>query len=575
MTRRRVVAALFGREEGFTIVESMAAAVILIIAVVLTIAPMSAAMRLIDRSRDVTVAENLAQARIEEIRSLDYEDVGNPGYAPDGILERTTTEVQDGRTYIITTDVQYVGSATGLDVIPQGGDGVEGSFDPGVNYKYVTVTVTPESGSINPVRMDSIVAPPSLGALEDVAVVTVLIDEHEPYDEYADPPPKLQLQGPLNYLSTLSGEQQPFPDVIPGVYDIVLFTPNNWVMHPDTVASGADEVTATAGWNSTRTIRVYQPATLSLTVVDDVGTAIADATVTVQSQASGSNETHPAGDYVFTDLIPDRFTVTASAPGHFGSQIEVDVPGFGGGSSATGTLVLDRRNPPTTTTTSTTTTTIPSSTTTTIPSGTTTTTTTTTTLPPGPVDEVAVTFFIGYFDFSSFADYYINRARVVVDHPVLGQWSGYTDETGKVTLDLPASETGFTATAQTEHGHDPVAIAFDTSTSSIQYDIALGKPVDTDRFAVDGSNAGPDDYFTYRVGRRVCFWFFGCWWDWSQESRLDANDLGNATFILDEQLTQTRRVEINEYCAAGNRVDRIEITLDGENHTWYPNGSCP
>lgn len=528
MKLRRSVARLVGREEGFTIVESMAAAVILIIAVVLTITPIGASMRLIDRAKEVTVAENLAQARIEEIRSLDYSDVGNPGYAPDGILERVTTVDVEGRTYTVSTDVQYVGDVTGLDVIPQGGDGVEGAFDPGVNYKYVTVTVSSGTGLIQPVRMDSIVAPPTLGALEDVAVVTVLIDEHEPYDPYPDPPPVLQLQGPNNYLSTSSGEQQPFPDVTPGTYDIALFSPNNWHMHPETVASGADSVEAIGGWNSTRTIRVYQPASLTVTVEDATGVPISNATVTIENQASGTIVANAQGDYQFDDLVPDRYTVTANAAGYVGSQAEVDVPGLGGGSSAAATLVLG---------------TLVGST------------------------DVDVTFHIGYFDFTTFADYYIHGASVTVVHSVLGSWAGTTDETGNVTITLPRNSTGFAVTAETEHGHGPVTLNFNTTTADATYDIALTKPANTDRFAVADGPPGPQGLYRYRIDT-----WNGNRWRRGQTSDLPSNDLGNATFLVDD--SGTRRVMIQAIC--GNGVDdSITINLDGNNHTWFPSWICP
>ena len=564
LRQRGRVARLVAGEDGFTIIESMAAAIILIIAIVLTITPLTASMRLIDRSKEVTVAENLAQARVEEIRSLDYDDVGNPGYAPDGILTRTYTQDVEGRTYTVNTDVQYVGAATGLNVIAQGGDGVQGSFDPGVNYKYVTVEVTSETGAIDAVRMDSIVAPPTVGALEEVAVVTVLIDEHEPYDPYPDAPPILQLQGALNYLSMSTGESQPFPAVQPGTYDIVLFSANNWQLHPDTITSGANTVSAVAGWNSTRTLRVYQPASLTVDVIDDVTLApITTATVLIESQASGASVTNPPGDYAFVYLIPDRFSVTVTAPGYVGNQIDVDVPGFGGGNSATTTVALSAI--PTTTTT----TTIPPPTTTTLPTGSTTTTlppTTTTTVGSGFVN---VSFFVGYFDLVSFADYYIHDALINVSHPLYGSWSGRTDATGNVSFTLPANETGFAYTAETEHGHGPVTQTFTTGGAAFTVTSVLGKPTATDRYAITAAPAGPGGYAEYRIdtyrrGR----------WRRGQVSRLPMNDLGNASFLVTEQ-SGTRRVRIWAYCAGGSRYDMATYTLDDNNHTWSPTGSCP
>jgi type II secretory pathway pseudopilin PulG len=534
MELRRSAARLAAREDGFTIIESMAAAVILIIAVVLTITPLASSMRMIDRAKEITIAENLAQARIEEIRSLNYSDVGNPGYAPDGLLERIVTVDIEGRDYTITTDVQYVGNVTGLNVVPQGGDGVEGAFDPGVNYKYVTVIVSSSTGNVKPVRMDSIVAPPTLGALEDVAVVTVLIDPHQPYDAYPDPPPVLQLQGSASYLSTSNGLQQPFPDVTPGPYEIVLFTPNNWQLHPDTVATGANTVEAIGGWNSTRTIRVYQPASLSLDIEDELGAAITNATVQIVSQSSGSTIANLEGDYVFADLIPDRYTVTANAPGYVGVLAEVDVPGPGGGSSATATLVLSDAGGP---------------------GGT----------------EVAVIFHVGYVDFAGWADYYIHGSLVNVVHPVLGEWEGTTDAAGNVTFNLPVNEGGFTATAETEHGHGPVTIEFDTTTTNASYDIALERPDSTDRIAISGGPPGPDGYFEYRIDTRRGF---SNSWRQGQVSTLPSNDLGNATFLVPRSGFSTRRVTVWAFCSTGGPEDSVVYTLTQSEHTWFPSWSC-
>lgn len=79
--------------------------------------------------RVVSVAENLAQAEIESIRALKYEDVGLPGRTPSGVLTEVRTVNVEGRAYLIEMDVEYAGSLTGLDVVPQG---VTASRGPGM-----------------------------------------------------------------------------------------------------------------------------------------------------------------------------------------------------------------------------------------------------------------------------------------------------------------------------------------------------------------------------------------------------------------------------------------------------------
>ena len=512
-------------EDGFTLVETMTAAVVLVVAIVLAMTPIVVSMRAIDHAKEIDVAENLAQARIEEARSLDYEDVGNPGFAPDGVLERTLTKTVGGRSYTIDTEVRYVGAATGLDIVPQGGDGVEGRFDPGVNYKLVTVEVTADSGRIPPVEMETIVAPPTVGALDDVAIVTVTIDRHEPYDPSTAADPILRLVGAQSYLPHDTGSQQVFPDVAVGSYTIEFFDANGWSMHPETISSGANEVDAVAGWNATRTIRIYEPVSLTVDVVDEDGDPVPNATVTITDLADGRTVTNPAGDYVFTDLVPDRYAVTGTAPGYLGDAVEVDVPGYGGGSTATATLVMRAHT----------------------------------------VTTTAVTFRV---DYAGWATWFTHGAKVTVTHPVLGSWSGTTDEWGEVTLQLPTNESGFQVVAETEWGHAPAATTIATGTGPQSEYLSLGKPPQTDRFAIYDGPVGPGGFYRYWVET----WRNGQW-QWSQSTLLESNALGKATFIVPE--ANNRRVHIRAYCPGGIELDRRTFTMTGWNRSWNPSGSCP
>ena len=129
-------------EEAFSMIEAMVAVTILMIAIMMSMQPMMAAMIRVADARTLTISENLAQAEVESIRSLRYQDVGSPGYSPSGVLPRTRTVTIEGREYRVDIAVTYEGSITGLEVIAQGGDGVQGTWDPGVDYKVARVTVT-------------------------------------------------------------------------------------------------------------------------------------------------------------------------------------------------------------------------------------------------------------------------------------------------------------------------------------------------------------------------------------------------------------------------------------------------
>ena len=63
-----------------------ALATILAIGIVLSIRPVMTALQAVSDSRVISVSENLAQAEIEVIHSLNYDQVGLPGRTPDGSL---------------------------------------------------------------------------------------------------------------------------------------------------------------------------------------------------------------------------------------------------------------------------------------------------------------------------------------------------------------------------------------------------------------------------------------------------------------------------------------------------------
>ncbi|GBE24331.1 hypothetical protein BMS3Bbin02_00602 [bacterium BMS3Bbin02] len=510
-------------EGGFTIVESMMAAGILLIAIVLTITPLAISMRTIDRAKDTTVAENIAQARIEEVRSLVYDDVGNVGYAPDGILARTEIQNVSGRDYTVETTVQYVGSLTGLNVVAQGGDGVEGTYDLGVNYKSVVVTVSPVVGSAKPVTMETIVSPPTIGALETVAVVQVDLDLYEPYDPYGDPPPKVQIVGPNTYVSSDANLSQYFAGVDLGTYTIQTFGSTDWLIDPVSISSGATFVDAIGGWNAKRTVRLYQPASLTMTVNDqDTGLPITNASLTLLDLSSGWTYTGSPGEYSFSDLVPDLYRVTASASGYATTFVDLDVPGFGGGTSASGTIDMEVQ----------------------------------------AFTGVDYVFTVNYVGWSS---YVINGARVEVVHPTLGSWIGYTDENGQVTLNIPASTGSLTATASTVWGHGDAVWSFSTGSGSGSRTLQVSKPSGTDRFRLRYGPVGPNGFYEYRLGGSSGTWV-----------RIPANYLGNVTFILAENYGQL--VELKAFCDTASYpsspLSSTSTTLNNYNKTWSVSGSC-
>ncbi len=508
-------------EAGFTIIEVVIAAAILAIAIVLTVSPLVSSMRSLDRSKDVTIAESIAQGRIEQVRALEFDDIGHPGSAPNGVLARSETRSVEGASFLIETTVEFVGAASGLDIVPQGGDGVEGVFDIGVNYKHIHVVVSAVGSGADPVTMDTFIAPPTVGGLDDIAVIEVELDRHEPFDPSIDPEPVVRIAGPWIYDSPEGAPNQYFADVFEGTYDISLVTSHGWMIHPDSIDSGATSVTATLGTASQRTIRIYQPVALDVVVLDDdTGSPITDAVLTATDLAYGPPTSNSPGDYSFTGLVPDRYRVDAVADGYRSESFEVDVPANGGGSSATATVRLS----------------------------------------PQAFVGVDYDFFV---DHDGDNDYHINGATVQISHSTYGVFVGTTDETGHTVIELPANTSGFSVSVTVPWGQDPATASLSTGGSPGSGTFSLTAPPVTDVFSLRNGAAGPDGFFEYKVGS-------GSW------VRLLANDTGRATFVVPED--DGTIVEMRTYCSAADYPASPAKTrsepLDGRDFSWNARASC-
>ncbi len=496
-------------EDGFSLIEALTAVTILAIAIVLSIQPIMSSLRQIGDSRVVTVAQNLAQAEIESIRALDYADVGFPGYTPDGVLTPTQQLAIEGRNYRVDTEVRYAGSLTGDDVIPGGGDGVPGAWDPGVDYKYVKVSVSMEGRDADPVVMETIVAPPAIGSHEGIANARVTLAAHEPFgtSEFQLPEAKVQSSPSPAIRSGTRGADQVFPAIPPGDYVIGLAVPDGWIIHPDDVLDGLDRITVSAGTLATSTVRVYKPGRLLVDVTDaDTGAAIADARITLTHVPSSATTAHDPGEYVIGDLIPDAYDITVEATGYYSYEVtSLNVPENYPAMDHELAVVLTPIPPPTTTTTT------EAATTTTSEGATTTTTSTTTTTTIAGGSQVAVGFTV-----RDNTNRPIHGATVEVDHPVRGLLSATTTSSGTAIIDLEEG-TAFSAAASTQWGHGPSSVEFDPADTTAVV-ITLTRPWGLGTEVLLGGNGAEFGYRPYG----------GSW------SIMPSNDDGEASFVGDD-----------------------------------------
>lgn len=419
-----IVQSRLGRDdEGFSIIEAMVAVTVLAIAIALSIQPVVAALSQVRESRRLSVAEHLAQAELEGIRALDYEDVGTPGYTPSGVLPAERDVTVEGEAYHIEIYAAYAGSLTGLDIIDQGGDGVPGAWDPGVDYKVVKVSVTWE-GRGEPVVVQTIVAPPAIGTHEGIANARVTVAAHEPFAVGTFVLPELQVHAtPASAIrSRMRTAEQVFPAIPPATYLVELAVADGWTLHPEDIAGGLNQIVVTAGNLAQTAVRVYRPARLIITVTDEItGQPITGAGVSLLHNPSGQVTNYPAGQYTITGLVPDAYDIAVSASGYLAfATLSVNIPA--------GYPTPDHYL--------------------------------TVALAPAPVPLRLVTFTV-----KDNTGRVLNGATVSVPHPTRGLLTVTTGANGQAALELDEG-TSFTATASTVWGHGPASAVFNPATTT-------------------------------------------------------------------------------------------------------------
>ena len=410
-------------DEGFSIIEAMVAVTLLALAIALSIQPVVAALGQVRESRRLSVAEHLAQAELEGIRALKYEDVGIPGYTPSGVLSADRDVTVEGETYHIEIYAAYAGSLTGLDVIDQGGDGVPGAWDPGVDYKVVRISVTWE-GSGEPVLVQTIVAPPAIGTHEGIANARVAMAAHEPFATGSFVLPELQVQAaPAAAIrSRVRSAVQVFPAIAPATYLVGLAVADGWVLHPADLAAGLNQIVVTSGNLAETVLRVYRPARLIVTVTGQAtGLPLTGASISLKHNPSGQTTNYPAGQYTITGLVPDAYDITVSAAGYTSySALSVNIPA----NYPTPDHNLG------------------------------------VTLQLAPVERRTVTFTV-----KDNTGRLVNGATVGVPHPTRGLLTVTTGANGQASLQLEVG-TSYTATGSTVWGHGPASAVFNPSTTT-------------------------------------------------------------------------------------------------------------
>lgn len=252
------------RQGGFAYIEVLVSIVILAIVAGAIFQGFAASSAQVGKSRLDSVSSKLASGALEDAKNLAYDDIGVAGGNPPGTLAASVDRVVNGTTYRITTSVVYVD------------DPAQGRPQTYVNYKKVTIVVTPQVAVAQPVSASSIVAPPSYANIAGKATAVVTVVDG------------ITLQ-PLQGASvTLSGSTSPtridstdaqgkavFAGLLPSAtsvsspqyYYVASATRSGYLTHPDTPATVTRQnLTASQTWQVT--IKLYRPATVNVNLVD-------------------------------------------------------------------------------------------------------------------------------------------------------------------------------------------------------------------------------------------------------------------------------------------------------------------
>ncbi len=341
-------------DDGFSIIESMVALAMLAVIFTLGAAVLASSLNSLSRARVEAMASNLGQALIEEVRLVDYDDVGTTAGVPLGVFPSTDTVSIDGRDFTVNYSVTYEGSATGLDVIDPGGatpsgDGTPLSYDSGIDYKRVEITVTDDNGRLlSPTVFETIVAPPDIAANEGLSNVRVQLVKSAILASDTTPLPQVCLtDGTDTFTATPdavgesvfigvdpNNDDAAFPDYwytarIGAACDTVDAL-SGWMIVPADLTSGADRAHVAPTATATISLTLTKAEQLTVNVFDDTATPI-DAVLEVDDGAATYPVTVTGGTVDINTLdagVPltaGEYSITASAPGKESQTQQVEV----------------------------------------------------------------------------------------------------------------------------------------------------------------------------------------------------------------------------------------------------------
>ncbi len=286
-------------------------------------------------SKVETTANKLASAQLDRAHRLPYQDVGTVGGSPPGVIASSADTVVGSVTYRTAVAVDYVD------------DPALGQPRTYVNYKKVSVTVTPLTNRARPITLTTLIAPPAIGAIAGKSSIIVTVVDALTDQPVANAPVTADLStSPTQTRTTGADGKAVFaglePSAIPPSdpkykYRLTVGLGSPWVTHPDSVPANAQQhLTASQTW--TTTLKVFRRATVNVNLRD----AATNQLITERSEVLLStpgpdvlseSQAGTTGGYTFSTIAGQaiqpsgsNFTVTAQADCYTSASQQRPVP---------------------------------------------------------------------------------------------------------------------------------------------------------------------------------------------------------------------------------------------------------
>ena len=299
-----------------------------------------------------TTANKLASAELDRAHRMPYDEVGTVAGSPPGLIAATKNVVVGSVTYKVDVDVLYVD------------DPALGQPQTYVNYKKVTVTVTPQAARTRPYSQTTLIAPPAIGAIAGKSTIIVTVIDALTDLPVAGAPITVDLStSPTQTRSTGADGKVVFAGLEPSAipvndpkykYRLTVGLTDPWVTHPDNVPTIAQQhLTASQTW--TTTLKVFKKATINVNVRDAATGQLITERTEVRATTPGpgilsETKTGTAGAFVFPTIggkaiqpSDSNFTVVAQPDCYASGSIARPVPtGYPSNTSETFNFSLAR-----------------------------------------------------------------------------------------------------------------------------------------------------------------------------------------------------------------------------------------